>query len=845
MKISTNTLRSITEKYNAVKGLLPNSIEELTNKIGAQLGAIETVENFGKKYEGVIVARVVTCVDHPNADRLHVCTIDDGGITPDVKRDENGYIQVVCGAPNVREGLLVAWLPPGSTVPDSFDKDPFVLGSRELRGVVSNGMLASPKELAISDAHEGILELDGEIQPGTSFAEAFDLVDDSVIDIENKMFTHRPDCFGWLGVAREIAGIQGKPFVSPSWYMNGTPSVYEVKSDIELPLTIKNELPELVPRFVAGTLSNIQIKPSPVWLQLQLARHGVRPINNVVDITNLLMLETGQPMHAYDYDKVRALDGDAKTATIAVRLPKNDEKLELLSGKTITPNEKAILIATASTAIGLGGVMGGGDTEVSADTTNIILECASFDMYSIRRTAMANGVFTDAVTRFTKGQSPLQNKQIAEKAIEMLEKYADAKFVAIYDNDHTDKKLAVVQVTSVFINERLGLSLTSQEMKTLLENVEFTVGNKSDVLSVTAPFWRTDIAIPEDIVEEIGRLYGFDKLPLELPARSLTPAQKDKALTTKSRVREILSRAGANEVLTYSFVHGNLLKKVGQNPEDAFSLSNALSPDLQYFRLSITPSLLEKIHPNIKAGYGEFALFEIGKGHAVKLVDEDGIPREWTNIALTYTADDKSAKAKAGAAFYEARAFAVQLLDSLGVTYEIEPVNFELTMLNDQLNAAPFDKKRLAYVRIHNKVAGFIGEYSTSVHSGFKLPNYSAGFEIWFDELVKAQTNQAHYRPLSRFPKIEQDITLSVPISVNYLKLHTIINEELKNIVPLETTWNLSARDIYQPDGSNIKNVTFRFTISSYETTLTDYAVNEILDTVSAVAGSALGASRI
>jgi phenylalanyl-tRNA synthetase beta chain len=301
---------------------------------------------------------------------------------------------------------------------------------------MSNGMLASPKELAISDNHEGILEIDEDIAPGTSFVDAFDLRDDFVLDIENKMFTHRPDCFGWLGVAREVAGIQGKAFTSPEWYDETALEGTATTKEDTLPLVLTNEISELVPRFIAITLQNITVGSSPLWLQLRLARHGVRPINNVVDITNYLMLETGQPLHAYDYDKVRAQDANAKHATIGARYPNQNETLALLNGKTVTPHETAIIISSVDRAIGLGGVMGGADSEVTENTTNIILECASFDMYAIRRTAMEHGIFTDAVTRFTKGQSPLQNGAVAKRAVTMLEALAGAQVVRVYADNH-------------------------------------------------------------------------------------------------------------------------------------------------------------------------------------------------------------------------------------------------------------------------------------------------------------------------------------------------------------------------------------------------------------------------
>src|SRR5882757_6459132 len=327
MKISLNSIRGFNKRYETTGDIAPNGVDDLVEKIGAQLGAIEETEDFGSKYDGVVIVKVVSCVDHPNADRLHVCTIDDGGVTPDVKRDESNYVQVVCGAPNVREGMTVAWLPPGSTVPESANKDPFVLEARELRGVISNGMLASPKELALSDSHEGILEITDEVTPGTAFADQYGLRNDVVIDIENKMFTHRPDCFGFLGVSRELAGIQSMPFKSPEWY-TPNPDFPKVETD-ELPLEVRNELPTLVPRFTAITMRDVQVGPSPLWLQIELAKVGQKSINNIVDYTNFFMLETGQPLHAYDYDKVKALSG-GDHATIIVRHPQEGEKITLL-----------------------------------------------------------------------------------------------------------------------------------------------------------------------------------------------------------------------------------------------------------------------------------------------------------------------------------------------------------------------------------------------------------------------------------------------------------------------------------------------------------------------------------
>ena len=273
MKISINTLQFYKDMYQWSGDILPNGIKDLTEKIGAQLGGIEATLNFGDRYTGAIIVRIVSCQKHPNADKLNICMIDDGGKVEGLERDTNSLVQVVCGAPNVHSDMLVVWLPPGSTVPDSYGKEPFVLGARELRGVVSNGMLASARELAISDSHDGILEIirdsDESMEPGTTFADAYHLNGDVVIDIENKMFTHRPDCFGYIGVAREIAGIQGMSFKSPEWYR--TDIAFPNIEANALPLEFRNELPQQVERFVMVAMSDVVVKASPLWLQIELA----------------------------------------------------------------------------------------------------------------------------------------------------------------------------------------------------------------------------------------------------------------------------------------------------------------------------------------------------------------------------------------------------------------------------------------------------------------------------------------------------------------------------------------------------------------------------------------------
>ena len=810
MKVSVNEIKNLG--YGDIVSL---SVDELVEKIGAQLGAVEEVEDLGAKYQGVVVAKVMSCDDHPNADRLHVCKVDDGGVVEGVERDENGHVQVVCGAPNVREGLLVAWLPPSSTVPETYHHEaPFVLEARELRGVVSNGMLASPKELALGDSHEGILEIDADAKPGQPFADVYHLAD-HIIDIENKMFTHRPDCFGLLGVAREIAGIQHKAFKSPDWYKEAP----KFSAHEGLLLDVENKLADIVPRFMAVALDDVEVKPSPLWLQTTLLRLGSRPINNVVDITNYLMLITGQPLHAYDYDKVAS-------GVLGVRYAVKDENLALLNGKEVVLTEQDIVITDGKKAIGLGGVMGGATTEVDDSTKRIIVEVANFNMYTIRKTSMRHGLFTDAVSRFNKGQSPLQNDRVLTRAVELFGELAGAKaasHVIDFTNDLHD--MPAVTVTGEFINARLGLTLSSAEMAKLLTNVECVVEVKGDELKVMPPFWRTDIEIPEDVVEEVGRLYGFDRLPLELPKRSLAPVDKNPLVSLKTDIRTSLARAGANEVLTYSFVHENLLKRAGQHKEEAFELSNALSPDLQYYRLSIMPSLLDKVHPNIKAGHDTFALFEIGKTHNAQrhATDDDGLPREFKMLDVVYASKNQKNE---GAPYYQAKHLLMQLADDLGVT-----LSFAMIEQEDEYPVSkPFDHTRSAYVYVDETLVGMVGEFKASVRKNFKLPEQVAGFTLDIEHILeKRNASRYDYSPLPKFPSTERDVTFSVAASQHFADVERALAAAVTS-ESLDITFAPTA--IYQPEGKDRKNITFKLILTDLDKTIVADAANTALDTI-------------
>jgi len=837
MKVSLN----IAQYYSNVD-LKKIKRDELLRRVGAQLGAIEEVIDWAPKYQGVLVVKIVSCGDHPNADRLHICMVDDGGKAKGVKRDDKGLVQVVCGAPNVKPNMFVAWLPPGSTVPASRDEDePFVLEARELRGVVSNGMLASPRELGISDDHGGILEIVPDQvgrtpKPGDPFVEYLDM-DDLVIDCENKMFTHRPDCFGNLGVARELAGISGLTFKSPEWYLKEP----EFKSASSIKLNAQNEIKKLAPRFMAVAMENVHVHTSPVWLQAALTRVGLKPINNVVDVTNYVMHLTGQPLHAFDYDKLQSTQ-------LGPRMAKTREKIALLNGKTIELTEDDMVIATDKQAVALAGVMGGSETEVDEHTTRIVIEAATFDMYTVRRTSMRHGLFTDASTRFTKGQSPLQNDRAIWYAMKNMMELADAKQASSVHDVHAKlNQPSDVVVTAQFINERLGTSLSLKEIAQLLERTELGVVNvpaDKNRIHIRPPFWRTDLEIPEDIVEEVGRLHGFDKLSQNLPARTIKPSERSELQSFKMSLRQKLKEAGANEALTYSFVHGDLLRTVGVDTEEkAYHIRNAISPGLQYYRTSVLPSLLDKVQMNIRANRAgednnEFAIYEIGKAHIKGEVDKENIPNEYERLALVWSADDKSYAANYhGSAYYQAKLYLDILTNNKAGYSPIEDFDNPL--------ASTYQKGRSAEVLLGDASLGVIGELNLKVRKALKLPANTVGFEIDLNILMSGLGNSS-YDFISAFPKVEQDVTYEVGAEAKYSvlknEIDTFLEEQFED---KDYQYWLVPRDIFKSEDSDKLRMTFRIWLAHPSRTLTTEETNTLLTQLSEKVAESCDAVRI
>ena len=812
MIISVNWLKKFTD--------IDVSTDELSDLIGARLVEIEGTENLSEKYKDVIIVKVIECSAVPDSDHLNLTKIDDGGRLQNVERDDNGLVQVVCGAPNVTVGMLAAWLPPESTVPETFGtKEPFVLGARELRGYMSNGMLASAKELDLYDDHSGIVVVDKNAAPGTGFAEVYEL-DDTLLDIENKSLTHRPDAFGIIGFAREIAGIQGKAFHTPEWLNELDPAVSSDGS-VETP-SVTIDDPELSDRFQAIVLSNVnEGAQSPVEVQTYLARSGVRPISAIVDVTNYMMLLAGRPLHAFDYDKLIAVN-DGKI-DIHVRSAREGETLLLLNGNTINLSTDDIVVTNGEKVVSLAGAMGGAETEVDSTTKRILLESATFNLFKLRAVQMRHGIFSEAITRLTKGIPAPLGAPVLVEAAKMMGQFAGAVISSDIADAYPGKhEPIVVTLQESVVNDTLGTQFSAADVKEILENVEFSVGVDGTTISVTVPYWRNDIHIAEDVVEEVGRLSGFDLINAVLPTRDFTAVRPSDFDVLRNKLRSTLVRAGANEVLTYSFVHGDVMRKAGQNPDDAYRLTNSISPDLQYYRQSIVPSLLVNVHPNAKAGYDHFAIFELNKFHT-KLIGltEENVPKELDGLGFVVS----STKKAQGAAFYEAKQYLEYIATELGLEFVYEPLeddtHFPVT--------EPFEPKRSARVwdaKTRERI-GVIGEFKNSVRKAFKFSDNTAGFELSPVSLLKLTAALGtSYQPLSKYPGAMRDVSFQVASDVTYQQLFEAAKEALSDSSLLTSIEPLGT---YQPESGETKNITFRFTLVSYDKTLTGDEVNKLM----------------
>lgn len=817
MLISLNEIK----KYVSIPDDLTN--QDLVDLIGSRLVEVEDVIDLAPKYKGIYVVKVVKSTPIEGT-HLNLCEVDAGAHNAEFPQLENGLVQVVCGAPNARTGILAAWITPGSIVPQTYGNENFKLGTRKLQGYNSNGMLAAADELDLGSDHDGIIEIDPKMaRPGDSFADIFEL-NDLILDVENKSLTHRPDCFGLIGFAREVAGILGIKFAEPEWP--------ELQATSGLPISVKITDEQLCPRYSCAVLGIPKHEKSR-YLTLDdvfLAKAGMRSIDPMVDLTNIIMLQTGQPLHAFDYDKLVAVGGTDKP-NIIVRAAAKGEEIQLLDGKVIQCDSTDILITSNNIPVALAGAMGGKNTEIDASTKRIVLESATFSLYNLRKTQMAHGIFSEAITRFTKGQPAAMTMPVLAKTIAEL--HPDV--LAVVDawlGQHTQN---VVKITTDEVNQLLGSDYSVAQIIATLTNVGFEVVSEPSgvtdnqtavaptseakirqkaspepteqnaLLSVTAPAWRTDIHIKEDIIEEVGRLLGFDNIPLSLPKGEFKGTEIAPMIQLKSQIRSVLSdQLAMNELLTYSFVSKSLLEKVGENPDNSYEITNSISPELQCFRQQIAPSLLDKVRENIKAGHDEFTLYEINQTTSRDLgLDAEGVPVMQTNLGILCLGDYYSLKAK------------IFALMEHGLNFDLEYI--QMAPGSEAAKKYPYlEPMRSVELIINGQKIGAFGEVKAAVKRRFKLEGVVSAGEITLDEILDLPHITTVDVKLSKFPSVERDLTVKVAADMPFGRVDEAIRSafDAQNLI-----YQVDPVSVYQAEPES-KNLSFHLKFASLDGTL-------------------------
>ncbi len=801
------------------------SLEELLTIISNKIGEVEGYTDFSEMYEGIVVAQIVDKKEHANANNLSIYMVNIG---------EGDNIQVVAGDKTLNIGEKVAYIKPGHTVPFTYGtSQPLLIKSANMRGVQSNGMMCSEKELNIGSDHERVLVLNPDAQVGVSFAQYYEL-NDVIIDIENKALTNRGDLFGILGLAREISAAQNIPFTSPKWYteISSWENIPETS-----PIEVENRAKNLCPRYSCITMDGITVKESPIWLKSILLKSGIRPINNVVDITNYISIITGQPLHAFDYDKLVNNDPNSQNiAHIIVRVAENGEKIHTLDGNLVHLSENNLVIADSTNPIAIAGVIGGSDTEIDSNTKRIIIESASFDRFSIRKSSMKLGIFTEAVTRYTRGQSPNLCILLLLRSVELIKELTGGEvatnIVDVYSQS-TESKTISLSISK--LNTLLGTNLEKSEIRTILTNMEYGVESEdSEYITVQTPNFRTDLYIPEDVYEDIGRIYGYENILPELPLRKLSAGRVNKGILLKSKIRNILSYSGCNELDTYSFVSKNSLLSTKQDPNIAYHIKNALSPELEFMRPTLLISLIEKASYNIQKNISPFCIYEFNIPHQKGYLNNFQLPKEDWHLSLLFSSKENIFD---GSAFYQVKRYFEKILDSTNsakIQYTLLSESSQLDLpLWIQNSLTTFNKNECAIVKYSKDgidiVLGIIGTLDSQVLNNYKLPDYTSAFEINLEALSKIVDKDKGNIDSSKYPPITQDLTITVSPTTKYGDLEELV---LKIVNGNERIGLVECVDIYQKDENSSKNITLRITIEHKQKTLSDKDFNKLKEKI-------------
>lgn len=768
--------------------LHPRELAERLTVAGVEVGAVLTTA--GGDWDGVSVALVVDVTRHPDADRLVLATVDLGG----------GERQtVVCGAPNVAVGQKVPFARAGARLIDGRTGQSSLLKPAVIRGVESAGMICSEKELGLSDHHEAILVLGEDAPVGTPLAA---YLGQAVLELDLR--PNRPDLLSMLGVAREVAALTGQTVRDPSSEHAEQGRPIKGRVDVEI------ADPDLCPRYCAALIENIEIAASPAWMQERLAAAGMRPINNVVDITNYVMLEMGQPLHAFDFEKLRR-------HKIIVRRPRPGEKLVLLDGSEQPLAPDMLAIADAEVPVALAGLMGGLDSEVDENTTSLLLESANFSGPNIRRTVGALKLEgTEASRRFEKGLSRELPPLAAQRAVKLMVEICGGKaaqgLVDVFPGKQKDVRITVTQER---IQRVLGIDPPVAQVRQVLSALGFSCRwLPPDCYVVRAPYWRTDVSIADDVIEELARIIGYDRLPTTLLRGQVPPAEPQPRRLLRDRATDVLVAAGMQQVITYPLTALEMLAKVLPPEELAtyppLRIANPMSREQEYLRTTLRAALLQTLAANVRLTRGLVTLFETAR---LYLPRDDDLPQESEYVcgAVAGFHPDRWGQPSAEpAGFYDAKAYVEQLLTALGVRADFQEAT-DYAFLPGRTAAVVADDERL----------GLIGQVHPRVASAFDIDFEVAMFELDLDAFLPHVSDRRRYRPVPPYPSVEQDIAVIVDESLPAGRVRAAIES-----FPLVRTAGLF--DVYSgpqvPAGK--KSLAFSVSYQSPDHTLTDAEVN-------------------
>ncbi|MDL2328890.1 phenylalanine--tRNA ligase subunit beta [Desulfosarcina sp. OttesenSCG-928-A07] len=787
MKVSINWLKH----YVPINMTIPDLAEALT-MAGLEVDAIEDRYAY---LDTVVVGEVLSVSPHPNADRLRCCKVDAGG----------EILSIVCGAPNVAVGMKAPLAKVGTRLPGGV-----LLEKTRIRGEASCGMLCSETELELGLDRSGLMVLDGSFLPGTPLKEALGL-DDVVLEIG--LTPNRPDCLSMIGVAREIAAIQNINITKPAV------SVLAAAGPLPPSTTITIEAPDHCPRYSARVVGPLTVAPSPFWLQDRLRSVGVRPINNIVDITNFVMLETGQPLHAFDFDFLAG-------HRIVVKTAAQGEGFVTLDKKQRTLTDQMLMICDGEKPVAIGGVMGGLDSEIKDTTTRVLIESACFNPISIRKTAKTLGLSTDAAYRYERGVDPGGTLFALNRATALMVELGNgAPLGDIMDADFRPAPQPPIHLNVAATNTLLGTDLDSEKMADFLERVEFSVTSRDDQhLVVAIPSFRVDVTLPQDLMEEVARLWGYHHIPTTYPAPPATGPKDSPLMAVRQRIREILVGFGFSEAINYSFISPESGDRIRLNADDPrrshVTLLNPISEDQAVMRTSLVPGMLETVQRNVSRQQSRIRLFEIGKVFFPQPGALLPVEREMVIAAWTGPVTDPVWHTRERACdFYDIKGVAEGLLKGLGITAAT------FTACSDDACQYTRTGYTASVFAADGKVIGQVGEVDAGVLHSYQIRQPVFIFEFEGEALAAAMAGTPQMAPIPRFPATDRDITVIVDQDIESNRL---IEKLLAFDEPLVE--QVSLFDVFSgdpiPDGK--KSVSLRVVYRSSERTLEDEAINAL-----------------